>query len=832
MQQKHRKWKIFAIHHSHTDIGFTDRQEKIERHHVAFIKQAIEISEQARSGARPEWAGFRWTCETFWAVERFLACTDRGWHERLARALQSGDLELSGTYLNMTELIDADILSAMTHKAVEYGASLGVTVNSAMTADINGYSWGYAQSLADAGVTNLFSCVHALHGIFPLGQKQTPFWWETQAGDRILVWNGEHYHLGNELGLLPGMLCSYAIRDEFPVSWAFPGGSDVAEKRISRYLDQLEKEGYPYDFVPVMVSGLPVDNGPPSGAIAAWFHKWNEMHGENITIEFTTLNDFFAHVRKQDTKIPVYRGDWPDWWSDGVASTAVSTQLFRDAQRKLRLVKKLDPGHRQVSEEVLREAEKNLMLYAEHTWGYSSSVSEPWHPLVHALGSRKDAYAGQAHRLVCAALDELQSSCGEASLYPGRAMTYKVSNPSDQTVAGIAELSVDYWELHQLEEGLKVIDLADSGSVHCQMHASGNRTMVCIPVRLGPGEEKYYRIVPASPSERTYSTTGSYVRAGTDFIADIREDEGTAAASDRGKVKADSTSLTSPYVRIKWEAGRGIVSWQDLVTGRELIREDRRHDAFTPVYEVSHPQGADNMVTVRSSMGRNRKRMNAERSAGILRRVDIKVADEVFAAVELIYDLPGTGYYCVVLTAYAETPRVDVAVRIHKSSVWEPENVYISLPFGQTGDTLWIEKTGAIFRPRIDQLPGTGTDFYCIQEGIALIGDEYGIAIATPDTPLLQAGPLAHQQRLLMGHAELANDPAHLYSWVLNNFWETNFRSEVGGFYEFRYFVSWGTELDTAERAIAQCHGHNNGLLSMRVNEQLADGIVIAPSRQ
>lgn len=38
-----KKWKLYLIHHSHTDIGYTDRQEKIERYHVDFIKQAIDI---------------------------------------------------------------------------------------------------------------------------------------------------------------------------------------------------------------------------------------------------------------------------------------------------------------------------------------------------------------------------------------------------------------------------------------------------------------------------------------------------------------------------------------------------------------------------------------------------------------------------------------------------------------------------------------------------------------------------------------------------------------------------------------------------------------------
>ena len=67
-----RPWTIYAIHHSHTDIGYTERQERIEQYHVDFIRQALSITDAAQHEERPEWESFRWTCETFWAVEKFL----------------------------------------------------------------------------------------------------------------------------------------------------------------------------------------------------------------------------------------------------------------------------------------------------------------------------------------------------------------------------------------------------------------------------------------------------------------------------------------------------------------------------------------------------------------------------------------------------------------------------------------------------------------------------------------------------------------------------------------------------------------------------------------
>lgn len=52
------------------------------------------------------------------------------------------------------------------------------------------------------------------------------------------------------------------------------------------------------------------------------------------------------------------------------------------------------------------------------------------------------------------------------------------------------------------------------------------------------------------------------------------------------------------------------------------------------------------------------------------------------------------------------------------------KSVY-SLPFslGETGE-LFIEKTGNVFRPAIDQLPGTNTEFYLLQNGLAFKDEE------------------------------------------------------------------------------------------------------------
>ncbi len=77
------------MHQTHTDIGYTDRQEKLIKYHVDYLKQAVKISEAIAQG-RKEWEGFVWNNETFWILERFLEHTDKSWKERLLKAIHRG----------------------------------------------------------------------------------------------------------------------------------------------------------------------------------------------------------------------------------------------------------------------------------------------------------------------------------------------------------------------------------------------------------------------------------------------------------------------------------------------------------------------------------------------------------------------------------------------------------------------------------------------------------------------------------------------------------------------------------------------------------------------
>jgi len=811
-----KPWKIYAIHHSHTDIGYTERQEKIQQYHVNFIRQALQILREIHSGRHPEWADFKWVCETFWPVESFMERASEQEKVEFATAVRHGEIGLSGTYLNMSELMDKELLESMIGRIRSYGKSIGAPVTSAMTADITGFSWGYGQVLLDAGIQNLITCIHTHHSMYPLWKKQQPFWWEMPSGERLLTWNGEHYMFGNDLGFIPGIGGSYTIKDELDTSQGVT--FEIAETRIQRYINRLEQDGYAFRFAPVMFSGLPTDNGSPNPQIMEFIQQWNAKHGEQIMIVSSTLEDFFMevheHAARHPEDIPVHCGDWPDWWTDGVGSTPKHVQVYREAVRAYRKVKRLDPHCKIVSPDTIKDIEYHLTLFAEHTWGYHSSVTEPWNPFVQELGVRKEAFAANASTAAHRALYDILEHKGDALLSPNRPMKFKLSNPFDFVQEDFAHLIMENWHYSLIKDGFEVRDV-DSGELYpSQLRLASRGVIISIPVTLQPGEEKTVHIQAVKSTEFRTAFRNDYV--GSDRMMDLD------VTSNVRAFKVTSTYIDTPFVHIKWAKGDGITSWVDKRTDKEMLRQDRNHHAFTPVYDVTRAAKVEDQYEVRRKMGRNRKGPDAVTSIGLLTKAEVISEGDVYGTVELTFEVAGCSHYSLLVTAYAQHPRVDVAVRIHKDSVWDPENLYISLPFGSPiiskTEELWIDKMDALTRPRKDQLTGSLADYYCVGEGTAYISAHNGVAIAMPDTPLIQLGSLNHEFRLLNGDAKLQQDPGHLYAWPMNNYWETNFAATLGGFYEFRYLVAWGEQYHTPEAAMNACRSMNAGILAWRVH--------------
>jgi len=780
--------KIYLMHQTHTDIGYTDRQEKITKYHVDYLKQAITISEAIVAG-RKEWEGFVWTNETNWILERFLEATDKKWHERLFTAIKNGHIQLAGNYLNLTDLVDPDILRKYLKRGKAFADDHDIRLDSAVSMDINGWTWGYAQALIDAGLKNFFTCIHNHHGFVPFEKKHVPFYWETENGDKILVWQGDVYNQGNVSRLMPDVIgetdeagnhTTRAIITDEQLAYA--------KKWLDDYIESMRAQGYDYDFMPLMTKGLLVDNAPPNPHIMESLKAFNDKYKDEIELEMVGLNDFFDIIRKKNLKLETHKGDWNDWWSDGFASTPKAVMTYKEAQRNYKKITHLKDAGFAFSEAKLEQLEYNLMMFSEHTWGYFTSVSEPWNKMAQKLDERNQLFAHKASKLSDTLIDDYTEAKGEMAKAAGRPLLYKITNPYPKAKTAPVKLYINWWDDFLIKGGYRLVNAKTKETIpHQQLLVDERkRKEVNAFLSLNAFESVVLEIVPEKKTEPEMPLDPLFTRDTTyDYVSPYLDNT----------LNATQFFIDTPHMRIEWDKEEGIHSLKDKKTGQNLLREDSECGFFTPVYEVSEIEytykfDVPEMSEVRKDYGRNRKLFSTLRDYG--RLINVKVLDKgpLIARVQLKYELKGTRHCIVELMTYRDQPRLDVALIIQKDTVWEPENLYLALPFTtQSEETLYLEKSGAVIRPRIDQLPKTQSLFYTTQSGYAINGEKRSIHISMPDTPLLHMGGL--DAGLIKIHNGSLDNTDRQYAWIMNNYWETNFQTNLGGFYRFEYQIAF-----------------------------------------
>ncbi len=787
-----KKMTIYVIHHSHTDVGYTDTQEKMKAHHIGFIREILELVKK-----EPR---FKWNCESYWCVQQFFAEADEEEKKAFVSVVKSGNIGLSGNYLNLTDLASERVLNETMDACVEELSRYGLAYRYALTADINGYGWGFSEALYSHGVRGLMSCIHTHHGYHPLFRKQTPFYWVTPQGNRLLVWNGEHYLFGNELGIAQASEFEYTLQDGLTFAGLTP--YEKACARIQAFIDTDLAQGYEYDFIPVSVSGNMTDNSPASLKVLEFIDRYNAEHSE-IELKLATLDEFFARAEKLGN-LPEYVGDWTDWWADGIGSTPADTMHYRAASRIYDMARKLDPDAKIGGAENYRSALYNLMFYSEHTWGYSSSITEPYHPQVNNLDQWKRLFALKANESATIAKEKIQRHYGETAISLHRELKFRAVNPHDYPVREMLVQDLEHFYGH---ENFDVIDEETGKSVPFQIGKYSRGPEMCIFTELAPKEVRTFCLKESEkPKVRS---AGLCARAGIEGVADLNH-----ILSQEKNDYVFFDAVENEYFRIEMRRPFGVTRIYDKKNKKELLREGEY--AFRPVYEVTQRALTEDYLFVRRNMGRNRKAVRTERDFGEL--VDIKVLENgtLYARVELSYRLNGTQECSVILTAHKLMPRITVDFRLHKNSVWEPENLYLALPFARKDSKVYMDKAGAVFRPRVDQLPGTCVDFYAVQNGAAVVNEKNAVILASQDAPLLSMGTLEAHPIKLMGEGSPNAD--ELYSWVMNNFWETNFKASLGGFYQFRYTLQL-TEEKEPEKIFKEMECINEGILTFYLFE-------------
>lgn len=769
---------VYVVHHSHTDIGYTDLQERVIDTQADYIRTVLDLM------ARPENADFRWNCETLFCVEEFFKSASPEQQDAFCRLAAEGKIGLSANYLNFNDLVDCQVYGERLAQWQARLAPCGAAMKTAMMADINGISMGYRDAMLENGVEFLFTNIHCHHGMYPLYQNQNAFFWENAAGKRLLVWNGEHYNLGNVLGIKPNRSSNFMIRDRLGAESLPPDPVETLHESLGDYLDSCESQGYPYDFILTAVSGVFSDNAPPETEILRTIQAFNAKYGDEVRLQMVSLQELYAAIGPKLTDAPVYRGDLTDWWANGVGSTPYAVKHYLDARRRFQLCRRLDEKAAEKYPALYAAAQDNLLLYAEHTWGHSSTITNPYDTMVLNLDMRKNSYASKAHEAASRMLDHIAAERGDVLRYYNTEGKVRACGVNDRSGKRLVEFFIE----SPVIQGMEIRN--EAGEVlPCQVSPHPRGRSIRFVDDFQPHEEKTYTYRAVEAPKEVNNTRRCYV--GAERIRDIENDY-------------DPVTYRLPYeaetacFQLRYRVHEGVLSLVDKRTGRELLGEGFA-PLFTPIYEVTpiaieNPEFPCREEQERRIMGRNIRGKHARIYAGELEAVDCVERGPIFTLLRLRYSLPGTVRADVYVKLYETLPRIDFRLELGKTISSDIESVFLPLNLRLPDSQLYLRKGGReAFRPGVDQIPGTCMEFYMSDDGLAYVSRSGSALVAVRDTPLVYMGEMRHHPiRLCDGKAE--NNARPVYSWLMNNNWETNFKMDLSGFCEYCYSLWLGGE--------------------------------------
>lgn len=674
------QYKLFVAASTHTDIGYTDLQEKCMELHVNNAMQSLDAAKSD--------PGFKYNLEVF-AQADWIKELRPDMVPAMEQAIRGRTLGLTALYLNMlTGMCSGEEMMWLLRPAQRYGRSLGVPVEMASLNDVPTSVGTLPMFFRAAGVKYFAEAINEDRGpVFKHADPemiQSPFWWEAPDGSRLLTTFTRTYFQVSQIRMQASL-------------------ADM-EATLPKFLKTFTREDYPCDAV--FINGGFVDNTIMTPRYAEVAAEWNRTWDFPKVI-LATPDEYFRYVEENfGNALPVYRGDMGVFWEDGAASSAAETAMVRWAKANLSAAEKWGAiasakGHCESNLDTYAAAWKEILYYDEHTWGSAVSISDPNNPQTSGQWARKAAYATR-------------------SLEQGRAW----AESGEKALCALAKA--------RMRQDGHTLLVANPFSWERDI------TVVLPAGRAGAVRDKATgRYVP---SQKTREGGLCFVAGRVPAMGYRLFDVTNKSGDNEGLLARDGddhTWRTARYrIHIDPRTG-GLDRITDLATGREWVDSTAGFGLNQYLYVTGgngtamiHPPAQrctdlqvnthDAAAVTLAENGPARAVLHIERTGGAVSPVDTDVvfhADGTLDVVNVIHK--------------RETLEKEAGYFVFPFGLNAPDETkaYIELPYG-------------IIEADTEQMPGACREWYCANT-FAAVGNNTGSAyVATPDTPLFCVGDI------------------------------------------------------------------------------------------
>jgi hypothetical protein len=513
----------------------------------------------------------------------------------------------------------------------------------------------------------------------------------------------------------------------------------LTEEKIHAYVNQLAAGNYPYDMV-ILRYNIGSDNGPVDPSLIPTVKSWNDRYLTPRLVISTVTEAFGIFEKKYGQELSSFSGDLTGYWEDGAYSSAFETAMNRRNASRLEQAEVLSTMNNRASYpgNEFRQAWKQVLLFDEHTWGSWNSISEPFSPFTLQQWDIKRSFALRADTL---SRELLNDALPQEVTNEDGAWAISVYNTTSWERIGLVTLPQGAFP-----EGFSQVKDKDGNISPVQVLKSGEAVFLATDVPPMGSKIYYQDSKPAKPVQ--IEESGKNSLENEDFILEIDPVNGAVS-------------------RI-----------YDKILKKELV--DRAVlPGINAYYYVS---GRDPSQPLQVDM------------------IKVKVMESgpVISSLLVVAQPPGSIYLSREIRLIHGLYQIEIINRINKTGILEPEGVHLAFPFHIPEGIIRYDLGYAVCRAEEDQLPGACRNYITVENWVDVSNQQYGITWVSPDAPIIEVGQIS-TDATVVGWTEKLQSTRTFYSYVMNNYWETNYKASQEGEFVFRYTLLPHAEFDAVQ---------------------------------
>jgi len=681
---------------------------------------------------------FRYSPDGFWCIEQFLAGRTDAQRDQLIRMVKEKKIFVPAQEASLlTGFASLETLIRSLSSSFQFHQKYGDSFDYANITDVPSYSWSYASILAGAGLKYFVAASDNDNGpILVRGRlhEKSPFWWEGPDGAKILMWFSRSYlHVSYLFGLPPQLS---AGRDSLPI-----------------FLQAYSRPEYKSDAV--FLYGTQVENTDLFPQQAEMVDDWNKLYAYP-KMQFSGFTEALDHITRQfGDSIPVIKGDGGPYWEFGNASDAAYVAIERAAEQRAPSAEMFSTISTLVNPVIkadrarLDQLWRDMVLVDEHTWTYAGSVSDPDADESKSQIAFKENFAHEAKMNIDYILRrQLATIAGSINDPAG---TLIVFNPLSWKRSGMVE--------YDLAKGYSLLDLKTKQEVSYEVIATGPdyKHVQFLAQDVPPVGYKCYAVTPAK-SEPPVPTNVS---------AEVLENR---------------------YYRIVLAPESGAVkSILDKELDQELVKTSSPYRFDQYLYVTGGDEGPNRLQEFSSATPITKLDIHAATGGRL-----VSVTREPFGTVARLESSSlNTPQVSTEITLFDNEKKILFVNHVRKSPAYTKEGVYFSFPLMMDHPEFRYDVQNGYVDPAHDQMPGAGEEWFSMQHWLEAQQAGVSVAIVPIDAPLVALGDIVRGA----WPTEFGERSGNIFSYVMNNYYFTNWPAAQGGDFTFRYVMSSGRDL-------------------------------------